>query len=220
MAGFTQRIRFTTGIIILPQRQTALVAKQAANLDVLSGGRLRVGVGLGWNQVEYEALNQDFHTRGRRIEEQVTVMRELWTHPLVTFNGRWHNIPDAGLNPLPIQRPIPIWFGGQADPVLRRTARMGDGWMPNHRNPDDAKRDSSLFKQYVEEAGRSMDGFGIEARLSYGDGNPAVWEKLIQSWQALGANHFSINTMRCSFTSPQAHLDALRNFAEQMGVGT
>jgi len=138
MAGFTRRIQFTTSIIILPQRQTALVAKQAANLDVLSGGRLRLGVGLGWNQVEYEALNQDFHTRGRRIEEQVTVMRALWTQPLVTFKGRWHDIPDAGLNPLPIQRPIPVWFGGQADPVLQRTARMGDGWMPNHRNPDDA----------------------------------------------------------------------------------
>lgn len=219
MAGITQRIQFTTSIIILPQRQTALVAKQAANLDVLSGGRLRLGVGLGWNQVEYEALNQDFHNRGRRIEEQVTVMRELWTQPLVTFKGRWHNIPDAGLNPLPIQRPIPVWFGGQADPVLRRTARMGDGWMPNHRNPDDAKRDASLFKQYMEEAGRSMDGFGIEARLYYGDGNPSVWGKHIQSWQALGANHFSINTMRCGFTSPQAHLDALKNFAEQMGIG-
>ena len=126
MAGVTTRIRFTTGIIILPQRQTALVAKQAATLDVLSGGRLRLGVGIGWNEVEYSALNQDFHNRGRRIEEQVEVLRLLWQQPLVTYSGRWHTIPDAGLNPLPIQQPIPIWFGGHSEPVLKRTARLDD----------------------------------------------------------------------------------------------
>ena len=131
MAAVTQRIGFTTGIIILPQRQTALVAKQATTLDVLSNGGLRIGVGLGWNQVEYTSLNQDFHNRGRRIEEQVELMRLLWTQPLVTFMGRWHSVPDAGINPLPIQQPIPVWFGGHAEAVLQRTARLGDGWMPN-----------------------------------------------------------------------------------------
>ncbi len=139
MAALTQTIEFTTGIIILPQRQTAVFAKQAATLDVLSGGRLRLGIGLGWNAVEYTALNEDFHTRGKRIEEQVEVLRLLWTQPLVSFKGRWHDIPDAGLNPLPLQRPIPLWFGGNADAVLQRTARLGDGWMPMYRSAAEAR---------------------------------------------------------------------------------
>src|SRR5207237_6861582 len=132
------RLEFFPGVIILPQRQTALVAKQAATLDVLSGGRLRLGVGLGWNAVEYQALGQEFHKRGKIIEEQVAVLRELWTEPLVNFAGQWHTIPDAGLNPLPIQRPIPIWFGGTAAAALRRAARLGDGWLVNTRLPADA----------------------------------------------------------------------------------
>jgi len=138
MAGITQRIGFTHGILILPQRQTALVAKQAATLDVLSGGRLRLGIGLGWNEIEYVSLGQDFHNRGKRIEEQVEVLRSLWSKPLVNFQGRWHTIPDAGINPLPLHRDIPIWFGGSADQVLQRAAHYGDGWMPNYRSPDDA----------------------------------------------------------------------------------
>ncbi|HEX9921222.1 MAG TPA: LLM class F420-dependent oxidoreductase, partial [Anaerolineae bacterium] len=125
LAGLTQTIEFVSGILILPQRQTVLVAKQAAQVDLLSGGCLRLGVGIGWNAVEFEALGQDFHTRGKRIEEQVTLLRELWTKPLVTFEGAGHTISAAGLNPLPVQRPIPIWFGGMADVVLRRTARLG-----------------------------------------------------------------------------------------------
>ncbi len=133
MAAHTTRLGFLTGILILPQRQTTLVAKQAATLDVLSGGRLRLGIGLGWNEVEYVALGQDFHNRGRRMEEQVDVLRRLWTEPLVTYRGRWHRIEDAGLNPLPVQRPIPIWFGGTDDRALRRGARLGDGWLPQAR---------------------------------------------------------------------------------------
>ena len=131
LAGLTHRLQFTTGILILPQRQTVLVAKQAATLDALSGGRLRLGIGIGWNAIEYEALGEDFHTRGRRIEEQVELLRLLWTEPLVSFQGREHILSDAGIKPLPVQRPIPIWFGGSSDPVLRRMARLGDGWMPN-----------------------------------------------------------------------------------------
>ena len=138
LAGLTRKIEFDTGILILPQRQTALVAKQAATLDVLSNGRLRLGVGNGWNEVEYIALGEAFHNRGKRIEEQVALMRLLWTEPLVKFEGRWHNIPDAGINPLPVQRPIPIWFGGTEDRALRRMARIGDGWMVNVRTIDQA----------------------------------------------------------------------------------
>lgn len=219
MAGFTQLLEFTTGIIILPQRQTALVAKQAATLDVLSAGRLRLGVGLGWNKIEYIALGENFHNRGRRIEEQVSLMRELWTQPLAQFDGRWHTIPDAGINPLPVQQPIPVWFGGQADPVLERTARMGDGWMPNLRSPDQAATYVEKLRTYLAKAGRENVDFGIEARMLYGSGDPRDWENIIQAWKQLGATHISINTMGHGFDNPAAHMDALRCFADAVGLG-
>jgi probable F420-dependent oxidoreductase len=219
IAGFTQKIELTTGIIILPQRQTALVAKQAANLDIISGGRLRLGVGIGWNEVEYIALDEDFHTRGRRIEEQVSLMRELWTKPLVNFEGRWDSVPDAGLNPLPVQRPIPIWFGGHADPVLRRIARLGDGWMTNVRSAEQARADTEKLKQYLIEAGREPSDLGIESRILYGDGDSRSWESMIGEWQDLGATHISLNTMRHGFEKPADHIDALQSFAEAIGLG-
>jgi probable F420-dependent oxidoreductase len=218
MAGVTKKIEFVPGVIILPQRQTALVAKQAATLDVLSNGRLRLGVGLGWNRVEYVALNEDFHNRGRRIEEQVSVLRQLWTQPLVNFTGQWHTIPDAGLNPLPVQRPIPIWFGGRADAALRRMARLGDGWLTLNHPPATALPELEKLDRYLAEAGRSRAEFGIEARLPYGDGNPATWTTLIQEWQDAGATHIAINTMGVGFDTPAAHLDALRKFAEAVGL--
>ena len=213
MAAVTARVQFTTGILILPQRQTALVAKQSASLDVLSGGRLRLGVGIGWNEVEYTALNEDFHTRGKRVEEQVQVLRKLWTEPLVDYAGRWHTIPDAGLNPLPVQRPIPIWFGGHAEPVLERTARLGDGWMPNYRTPQAAQAAIEKLQRYAEAAGRPPGALGIEARLAYTAGGPAEWQALIQGWRAAGATHLSFNTMGAGFATPQAHLAAIERFA-------
>jgi len=214
MAAATTQIQFCTGVIILPQRQTALVAKQAAALDVLSSGRLRLGVGLGWNEVEYAALNQDFRTRGRRLEEQVTLLRQLWTQPLVTFAGSWHTIPDAGLNPLPVQRPIPIWFGGSADAALKRVARLADGWLINYRTPTEAKPALDQLQQYLSEAGRSRESFGLEPRLPYGEGDPATWLATIREWQSLGATHLSFNTMGKGFNTPQAHLDAVHKFAK------
>ena len=218
MAAATQKIVFATNIIILPQRQTALVAKQAATLDVLSGGRLRLGVGLGWNEVEYTTLNEDFHTRGQRMEEQVEVLRRLWTEPLVTFSGKWHTIPDAGINPLPVQRPIPVWFGGTAEPALRRAARGGDGWMSNYRSPRDAQPAVERLYRYLKQAGRDPQQFGFEARLPYGEGNPGRWEALIREWQALGATTFSINTMGVGFDSPTAHLNAVKTFAKAIAL--
>jgi probable F420-dependent oxidoreductase len=218
MAAVTRTLEFTTGIIILPQRQTALVAKQAATLDVLSGGRLRLGVGIGWNEVEYVALGEDFRARGRRMDEQVPLLRRLFTEPLVTFSGEWHNIPDAGIKPLPVQQPIPIWFGGHADPVLRRVATMGDGWMPNYRTPSETQPSLDALDRYLAEAGRSRADVGIEARLSYGDGNPDEWHTLIGGWQAVGATHLTVNTMGRGFDTPQAHLDALRAFAAEMNL--
>jgi probable F420-dependent oxidoreductase len=218
MAAVTTTLEFVTGIIILPQRQTALVAKQAATLDVLCGGRLRLGIGIGWNHVEYIALNQDYHTRGKRVEEQIPLMRQLWTQPLVTFKGDWHHIPDAGINPLPVQRPIPIWIGGNADAVLKRTARMGDGWMPNYRTVEQIKPALEKLRRYLEEAGRSQDGFGLEPRMYYKEGDPDTWAVELESWRELGATHLSINTMGCGFDTVQEHLNALRRFAELMGI--
>jgi probable F420-dependent oxidoreductase len=216
MAAVTTQIEFATGILILPQRQTALVAKQAASLDVLSNGRLRLGVGIGWNQVEYAALNEDFKTRGKRSEEQVEVLRALWTQPLVDFKGRYHTIPDAGLNPMPIQQPIPLWFGGHAEAVLARAARWGAGWMPNYRTVDEAAPALALLDRYLAEAGRSRANFGLEPRLGYGKGDVAQWRATLDAWQAVGATHFTVNTMGCGLQSPQAHLDALAHFAEQV----
>ncbi len=218
MAAVTERLGFASGIIILPQRQTAVVAKQAACLDVLCGGRLRLGVGLGWNEVEYVALNQDFHTRGKRIEEQVEVLQRLWTEPLVTFKGRWHTIQDAGLKPMPVQRPIPIWFGGQADPVLKRVARMGDGWMPNTGAPESARPLLEKLDGYLAENGRSRADIGIEARLKFVPGQPEAWRQQANAWQQSGATHLSINTMGAGFQTPQEHLAALAEFAHELGL--
>ena len=220
IAAFTERIHFTTGIVILPQRQTALFAKQAATLDVLSKGRLRVGVGLGWNEVEYIALNQDFHTRGRRLEEQVAVLRLLWTQPLVNFSGRWHTIPDAGLNPLPQQRPIPLWIGGTAPAALRRLARLADGWIiSTTRRIADIMPSLDLIWRTLDETGRLHSDFGLEARLIYGEGDPGIWNSQIQEWKAVGTTHISFNTMGHGFDTPLKHLAAIQKIAVILELG-
>jgi len=220
IAGVTKSIQFTTGVIILPQRQTVLVAKQAANLDVLSSGRLRLGVGIGWNPVEYEALGANFHDRGRRSEEQIEVMRKLWTQELVTLEGRWHKITDAGINPLPLQRPIPIWFGGSDDRALRRLARLGDGWFPLV-GPDEKCREMiERIHGHAREAGRDPKAIGIEGRIVFArDGEnkhqQETWLKQIEAWKSLGATYLSLNTMKAGLATPQAHIEAIRRFQEQ-----
>lgn len=218
MAALTQKLEFTTSIIILPQRQTALFAKQAATLDVLSGGRLRLGIGLGSNQVEYTALGENFHNRGRRSEEQVELLRRLWTEPLVDFEGSWHRIPDAGLNPLPLQRPIPIWFGGHADAMLRRMARLGDGWMPTYRKASDAQSSLEQLERYLAEAGRNRYDFGLEVRLLYGEGDPDAWKSAIREWKPAGVTHFSFNTMGRGLATPQEHLSAMQRIAQALDL--
>jgi probable F420-dependent oxidoreductase len=214
LAGLTRRIGLAAGVIILPQRQTALVAKQAASLDVLSGGRLRLGVGLGWNEVEYISLNEDFHNRGKRIEEQISLMRRLWTEPLVNFKGQWHTIPDAGLNPLPVQRPIPVWFGGSAEAALRRLARLGDGWIVLSRSAAEARPALAQLERFLEEAGRTRSQVGLEARISYDSGDPKTWETAVREWQAAGATHLSFNTMSIGLATPQEHIEAIKKFAQ------
>jgi len=212
LAGLTKRIELVTGVIILPQRQTVLVAKQAAALDVLSGGRLRLGIGIGWNPVEYEALGENFKNRGRRSEEQVEVMRKLWTQELVTFEGEWYKITDAGLNPLPIQRPIPIWFGGGHDQTLRRVARLGDGWFPLLGPDDKCRAMIEKIRAYTREAGRDPRSVGIESRIMVGQGSPEQWTKEIQAWKELGATHVTANTMKAGLSSPSGHVEAIRRF--------
>ena len=218
MAAVTRRLAFSTWVLLLPERQTVLVAKQAATLDVLSGGRLRLGVGLGWNEFEYLTLGMEMHNRAARVTEQVQVLRQLWTQASVTFQGRWHTIPDAGFSPLPVQRPIPIWFGGQSEAAIRRVAQLGDGWMPLYTSAQEARPGLALLDHYLAEAGRDRTTVGLEARIPYGTGDPAVWRQLLQDWQAAGATHAVVQTTDCGFATPSDHLTALRRFAAAIGL--
>jgi probable F420-dependent oxidoreductase len=217
LAGLTQRVEFVTGVIILPQRQTALVAKQAAALDVLSGGRFRLGVGVGWNQVEFEALGEDFGNRGARSEEQIELLRALLNDPVVTFHGRWHTIVEAGINPLPVQRPLPIWIGGYQDATLRRVARLADGWIPFL--PPDARARTMVeqLRRYADEAGRPAAAIGIEAQLSLGRVPESDWKRFVEGWRELGATHLCVNTMGMGLRSAGEHIEALRRAWELIG---
>ena len=186
LSACTQKIEFSTQVLILPQRQTVLVAKQAASLDVLSGGRFRFGVGVGWNPVEFVGLNENFHDRGKRQEEQVRVMQALWAEPHVVFKGKWHSIEDAGINPLPTRRTIPVWFGGHADATLRRIAKMGDGWMMlAHPKGPEAETAFATLRRYVEDEGRDPNAIGLEVWVSTGEGGPEDWRKEFRYWQIL-----------------------------------
>ena len=218
LAGVTERIELVTGVIILPQRQTALVAKQTAAVDVLSGGRLRLGIGVGWNAVEYEALGENFHDRGRRSEGQIELMRRLWTEELVTFEGRWHKVTDAGINPLPVQRPIPVWFGGRAPQTISRIARMGDGWFPLFPPNDEGRALIEDMREQTSAAGRDPDAIGIESWVSIGRGSPDEWAAAVDAWRELGATHISVNTMNAGLSSPTEHIDAIRRFKEEVGT--
>src|SRR6266852_2606604 len=174
LAGCTEKLGFSTGVLILAQRQTVLVAKQAASLDVLRGGRFRLGVGVGWNEVEFTGLNENFHNRGRRSEEQVQVMQALWGEPHVTFKGRWHTIEDAGINPRPASGRVPVWFGGHHERTLDRIAKYGDGWMPNAYPPDEnALQVFARLRGLIERAGRDPAEVGIEVWVAMGSGTEA-----------------------------------------------
>ncbi|MSP96746.1 MAG: LLM class F420-dependent oxidoreductase [Betaproteobacteria bacterium] len=224
IAGLTSRIELATGVIILPQRQTALVAKQAAEVDLLSRGRLRLGVGTGWNWVEYEALGMNFKDRGARQAEQIRLLRELWTKPLVNFQGRYHKVTDAGLNPLPVQRPIPIWLGGMADAVLKRVGEMADGWYPrfhqldplmvSHRQkrPEAPAELVARVHQYARDAGRDPAKIGIEGFVAHAGRSPDAWMRDAEGYRAAGATHVSFNTMYSGLKTPAEHIEAIRKF--------
>ena len=218
LAGVTSEIELVTAILILPQRQTALVAKQAAEIDVLSGGRLRLGIGIGWNDVEYEALGEDFRNRGRRSEEQIEVLRALWTRDLVTYHGRWHTITDAGINPLPVRRPIPVWIGGEAEPVIRRTARIGDGWFPQYAPDDTVRATIDRLRTYAEEAGRDPGEIGIDGRILVAGTSSEERTRCAREWSSLGATHLSVRTVGAGLSFPDGHLDAVRQAMDEIGA--
>ncbi|MGH7396778.1 MAG: LLM class F420-dependent oxidoreductase [Candidatus Rokuibacteriota bacterium] len=217
LAAATRRLELVTGILILPQRQTALVAKQAAAVDVLSAGRLRLGVGVGWNAVEFEALGEQFTNRGKRIEEQIEVLRALWAEDLVTVKGQWHRITDAGVNPLPVRRPIPIWMGGESDVVVRRAARLADGWMPHFRPGPEAQVIVDRLHGQIRDAGRDPARFGIEGRMTLSQVPPARWAAELAAWRSMrGMTHLCIHTVGLGLQTPAEHVQALERFRKDL----
>jgi probable F420-dependent oxidoreductase len=216
LAALTTTLEFVTGVLILPQRQTALVAKQAAQLALLSGGRLRLGVGIGWNKVEYDALGEDFHVRGRRSLEQVRLLRQLWTQPLVTFNGEFDSINDAGINPLP-PAPIPVWFGGEADAVLQRMATDGDGWIVNSMTAAEGAGYMAKLRGYLAAVGRDPATFGADVRVNLSRQPRAEWGAYLREWAALGATHAAINMMGAGITTLDGYLAIMREYMDVMG---
>ncbi len=219
LAAITE-LELVTGIIILPQRQTALVAKQAAEVDVLTQGRLRVGVGLGWNAVEYEALGQLFTERGRRISEQVELLRLLWTQPAVTFHGRYETVTGAGLAPMPVQRPIPVWFGAQSSVAYRRAGRLADGWFPQMQPGPKLDQALEAVRSGAQAAGRDPAMLGMHGRIRLSAGVEAAVSG-VQRWRATGATHLSVDTMRLVPGGPvgiDRHLAALAELADALAL--
>ena len=210
------RLELAPSVIVMPQRQTALVAKQAAEIDILTGGRFRMGVGLGWNTVEFEALGTSFTNRNRRIEEQIALMRRLWTEPVVDFSGRWHRVDRAGLSPLPVQRPIPVWMGGSAEEALRRIARIADGWFAQHPPNENGRATFERFRGYLRAAGRDPASFPIEGRVSVARVAEG-WDAVVRAAHAfrddLRCTHLEINTMGMGHTTLAQHVATLERFA-------
>jgi probable F420-dependent oxidoreductase len=200
-------------VIILPQRQTVLVAKQAAEIDVLTGGKLRLGIGIGWNRMEFEALGMDFRTRARFFEEQIEVLSLLWQEEYVTYQGTFHTITDAGLSPRPVQRPIPLWIGGHADTALRRIARLADGWLPLGK-PAEMGPLVERLRLYAGEAGRDPMAIGMEATVYAREGQPEEWVRLTEEWRDLGATHITFSTTGRGFKSVNEHIEAIRRYKE------
>jgi probable F420-dependent oxidoreductase len=231
LAGMTRTIELATGVLILPQRQTVLVAKQAAVVDVLSKGRLRLGVGLGWMPLQYEALGLDFHKRGRIIEEQVPLLRRLWSEQVVDFRGRFHRVDSAGMQPAPPRGTIPIWMGGGytrnapwpaqgQENILRRVARLADGWLPAYfgRGPDANVREViAHLREFVVQAGRDVHDFGVEGRIPLAS-TPDHWRADTDAWRAFEATHMALTTMDLGVSGPDDHIRLIRRYAEEVGL--
>jgi probable F420-dependent oxidoreductase len=214
LAGITKTLELVTAVIILPQRQTALVAKQAACVDVLSRGRLRLGIGIGWNAVEYEALGEDFSNRGRRSEEQIDVLRKLWANKTISYRGKWHTINDAGINPLPESRHIPIWLGGMAPQVIERVGHLADGWFPFF-NPNLGNQLKEV-KRVAESVGRDPGTIGIECMAPLADASDSARNQL-KSLLDLGVTHSAVNTMNAGLKNAEEHIDAIKRYRDAIG---
>ena len=214
LAGVTRTLELVTAVIILPQRQTALVAKQAACVDVLTQGRLRLGIGTGWNAVEYEALAENFHDRGVRSEEQIDVLRRLWADEVISYDGKWHTVTEAGLNPLPPKRRIPVWLGGMAPQVLDRVGRIADGWFPFY-NPNLAEQLQAV-RNAAQRAGRDPAQIGIECMAPMDDAGTKARDRL-RRMQDLGVTHTAVVTMNSGLDGPRAHIDAIKRFWDVAG---
>ena len=213
LAAVTKTIGLSTGILITPQRQTGVIAKQAAEVDLLSGGRLRLGIGVGWNHVEYEALGMEWQTRGARQAEQVEVLRRLWSEDLVTFEGRFHRLKDVSIVPMPVQRPIPIWFGGSSDAVVARAARLGDGWMPIMAPDAQAEQKFRALREHLKSFGRDSAKFGIEAWLRMHGPDLQAWTAAADGWRRLGADMVMLYPMY-RIANVDDHIETLRQFNE------
>jgi probable F420-dependent oxidoreductase len=213
LAAVTDDLRFVSGVLVLPQRQTALVAKQAATVDVLSGGRLTLGVGVGWNDVEYAALGQPFERRGARIESQIPLLRRLWTERSVECDDDFHHVPDAGIAPRPVQRPIPVWLGGTAEPVLRRAGRLADGWLPQADPGPTLDGQLETLAAAARDEGRDPDDLDVVGRLRYADADdPAA---ALDAWRERGASGVVVDTMGAGLSTLAAHADAVAAVAEE-----
>jgi probable F420-dependent oxidoreductase len=210
------RLELVTGIIILPQRQTVLVAKQVAEVDLLTAGRFRLGVGIGWNAVEYEALGKDFSNRGARLEEQVALLRRLWTEPSVTHEGLYERVTGAGLAPLPVQRPIPVWFGAVAERALQRVGRLADGWFPQVPPGPRLDEARAVVSRAAVDAGRDPDALGMEGRISWDEGDVDKLVRQAGRWRDADATHLSVNTMGAGLASVEDHLAALAKAADTL----
>jgi probable F420-dependent oxidoreductase len=213
-------LELVTGIIILPQRQTVLAAKQAAEVDLLTGGRFRLGVGIGWNAVEYEALGKDFSNRGDRLDEQVTLLRRLWSERSLTFDGKYERVTGAGLAPLPVQRPIPVWFGAVAERALRRVGRLADGWFPQVPPGPHLDEARAVVQRAAVDAGRDPEAIGLEGRVTWTEGDLEKLTRQAGKWRDADATHLSVNTMGSGFESVDDHLTALASAADALAPGS
>ena len=213
LAGITERIELVTGVLVLPQRQTLLVARQAADVDLFSGGRLRLGVGIGWNYVEYEALGQDFHRRGKRLSEQIVLLRRLWGESPMSFSGDFDRIDRAGLNPLPGRR-IPIYCGGFSQPALRRAAQLADGFIFGDK-PENVLDGWEALRGYLAEADRSAEGFGADYQLPDGSGVKATLD-LLRRWRDAGGTHAGVRTLGLGFKEIQQHIDFIAEVRQRL----
>ena len=216
LAAATKTIKLSSGVLILPQRQTGVVAKQAAEVDILSEGRLRLGIGVGWNHVEYASLDSDWKTRGARQGEQVEVMRKLWTEDLVNYSGRFHDLVEVNIVPPPVQRPIPIWFGGSSDAVVKRAARIGDGWMPIIPPNEQAEAKLEDLRGHMKAFGRDPETFGLEGWLRMDEDDPHRWAEAADGWRRLGAQMVMLYPMY-RIPTFEAQIDTLRRFKDVAG---